>query len=333
MKELIQQIQKLLLENDCVIIPDFGGFVAHYSSAKWIEEEGLFLPPTRVIGFNSQLKLNDGLLAQAYMDTYGTDFADATKLVNKAVNELKNFLHLNGYIDMHGIGEMTQNIQNHYTFRPYTDGAMTPSLYALTSFHIQKLSEEAYTTSKSNFAEEKNNSKESDLILESDDEETENDYRFSPKVYLISSIIAAAVILFFFLFSTKIYNTELSKVNVAQIIPSGSFYNADKTSLIAKKTEVSKKNYANNHKAFVQNKDSIKDKYFIIISAVANRIDAKSITKHLRKEGNNKSCVIPGKRSFRIAITSFNDRAIASKELAKFRSSATYKSAWLLIKK
>ena len=60
MIELAQHIEALLLENDCVIVPGFGGFVAHYAPATHVKEENLFLPPTRIIGFNSQLKLNTG---------------------------------------------------------------------------------------------------------------------------------------------------------------------------------------------------------------------------------------------------------------------------------
>ena len=57
MIELAQHIEALLLENDCVIVPGFGGFVAHYAPATHVKEENLFLPPTRTIGFNPQLKL------------------------------------------------------------------------------------------------------------------------------------------------------------------------------------------------------------------------------------------------------------------------------------
>ena len=81
MIELAQHIEALLLENDCVIVPNFGGFVAHY-----VKEENLFLPPTRIIGFNSQLKLNDGVLVQSYMSAHDTSFADATRMVEKEVN-------------------------------------------------------------------------------------------------------------------------------------------------------------------------------------------------------------------------------------------------------
>ena len=64
MNELSRHIEVLLFENDCVIIPNFGGFVTHYTPSKRDVKENLFIPPTRVIGFNDQLKLNDGLLVQ-----------------------------------------------------------------------------------------------------------------------------------------------------------------------------------------------------------------------------------------------------------------------------
>lgn len=42
MIELAQHIEALLLENDCVIVPNFGGFVAHYAPATYVKEENLF---------------------------------------------------------------------------------------------------------------------------------------------------------------------------------------------------------------------------------------------------------------------------------------------------
>ena len=46
MIELAQHIEALLLENDCVIVPGFGGFVAHYAPATQI----FFYPlPVRLV--------------------------------------------------------------------------------------------------------------------------------------------------------------------------------------------------------------------------------------------------------------------------------------------
>lgn len=96
MIELAQHIEALLLENDCVIVPGFGGFVAHYAPATHVKEENLFLPPTRTIGFNPQLKLNDGVLVQSYMSAYDTSFADATRIVEKEVSAFIEILHEEG---------------------------------------------------------------------------------------------------------------------------------------------------------------------------------------------------------------------------------------------
>lgn len=54
MIELAQHIETLLLENDCVIVPGFGGFVAHYSPATRVKEENIFylLPVQSVLILN-----------------------------------------------------------------------------------------------------------------------------------------------------------------------------------------------------------------------------------------------------------------------------------------
>ena len=98
MIELTKHIEILLLENDCVIVPGLGGFIAHYQPAHYEEDEGVFLPPTRTVGFNPQLTMNDGLLTQAYMQTHHTDFPDASRKIAQKVSELKEILYSDGIV-------------------------------------------------------------------------------------------------------------------------------------------------------------------------------------------------------------------------------------------
>ena len=140
MIELAQHIETLLLENDCVIVPGFGGFVAHYAPATHIKEENLFLPPTRTIGFNPQLKLNDGVLVQSYMSAYDTSFSDATRIVEKEIKQFIELLHKEGKAQLENIGEIHYNIYGNYEFVPYDYKITTPSLYGLDSFEISELS-------------------------------------------------------------------------------------------------------------------------------------------------------------------------------------------------
>ena len=139
MKELAKHIASLLLENDCVIIPDFGGFIAHYMPAQVNAEEHIFLPPMRIIGFNPQLRINDGLLAQSYMSVYGTTFPDAVKKLKLQSKELTATLHKEGSMELENVGELRYSIRGQYDFIPFDNRLTTPSLYGFDSFKIQKI--------------------------------------------------------------------------------------------------------------------------------------------------------------------------------------------------
>ena len=60
---LATYINDLLYRYDCVIVPDFGGFVTNRIGAKVNNYTHTFTPPKKQITFNKLLKHNDGLLA------------------------------------------------------------------------------------------------------------------------------------------------------------------------------------------------------------------------------------------------------------------------------
>ena len=63
LKKIDQHIFELLFQHDCVILSDFGGFVANYVSAKVDENTRRIFPPAKTVIFNKYLTNNDGLLA------------------------------------------------------------------------------------------------------------------------------------------------------------------------------------------------------------------------------------------------------------------------------
>ena len=76
--KLEELISKLILHNNCVVIPGFGGFVASRVSAK-IDSNGIIYPPHKAVLFNKQLVNNDGLLVHAYSHENGISFDHALK--------------------------------------------------------------------------------------------------------------------------------------------------------------------------------------------------------------------------------------------------------------
>lgn len=224
MIELAQHIEALLLENDCVIVPGLGGFMAHYMPAERVEEENLFLPPTRTIGFNPQLKMNDGLLVQSYMTVYGTSFPDATRLVEKEVEKLLALLHEEGKASLPNVGELRYSIQGTYEFTPYNHKLATPSLYGLESFEMKELKALANAAVR----------KQPILPMPVGHPVTRRrrvEVRLS-LTRLVGTVAMIAIAALFFLVSTPIENTEIVKGNYAQLLPAELFGQIEHQSLL-----------------------------------------------------------------------------------------------------
>ena len=60
--ELSGYIGDLLQKHNCVIVPEFGGFIANYKSAVIDTVNNRINPPSKSVLFNPNLVNNDGLL-------------------------------------------------------------------------------------------------------------------------------------------------------------------------------------------------------------------------------------------------------------------------------
>ena len=232
--ELDRHIEILLLSNDCVIVPNFGGFMVHHVDACYDEEEKLFFPPSRTLGFNPQLTMNDSLLVQSYIATYDISYPDALKAIEKDVNELRQHIDHDGHYDIIGIGKLVLNSTGSIVFEPCEAGILTTELYGLSSFEISRrqvlpqpgLSTDAITveTKAVNVTSNDEHTEEEHYLVAStiDDEHTST---YSIKVW--RNIAAACVaILCFFLASTPLDNHDSTLVKskidthlLDQIIP------------------------------------------------------------------------------------------------------------------
>ena len=205
MIELSRHIESLLLDNDCVIVPELGGFIAHYQSAYYVEEERIFIPPTRKVGFNPQLTMNDGLLAQSYMQVYHMDYSDAMNHISEKVSVLKDALNKGETVELHGIGALHYNIYDEFEFQSTESGLLSPALYGLDAFSIPLLSDK--------------------LSLEEQDEHQPNiqplkhkkEIRLNPTRWLGNAVAVAAAVILFFVLSIPVENTYIDKGSYASL--------------------------------------------------------------------------------------------------------------------
>jgi hypothetical protein len=116
---LANYINDLLYRYDCVIVPNFGGFVTNAISAKVNHFSHTFHPPTKQITFNSHLKNNDGLLANYIASSENISFEKANEKIAGTVKNWKIQLHTESVcIDL--IGSFSLNSEQQITFEPTT---------------------------------------------------------------------------------------------------------------------------------------------------------------------------------------------------------------------
>ena len=139
MRNLAKHIELLLRDNDCVILPGFGGFIAHAVPAYYVSEEHLYYPPSRSISFNTSITMNDGLLAQSYMRSYNIDYAQAVYLIDVAIEKLRDTLDEEGSVTIPRIGTIKQDIHQTVQFIAEPAGISSPLHFGLGAYAISTL--------------------------------------------------------------------------------------------------------------------------------------------------------------------------------------------------
>jgi hypothetical protein len=99
-----EHISELLFEHDCVIVPDFGGFLCNYASANIDPVKHLFEPPSKRILFNKGLTRNDGLLANHISGKLKLSYTEAVDSITKEVKRYKEELEKDKRLTLDSIG-------------------------------------------------------------------------------------------------------------------------------------------------------------------------------------------------------------------------------------
>lgn len=116
--KLDNYIGDLLFKHDCVIVSDFGGFVANYKSASVHPVQHTFTPPSKQIAFNESLKNNDGLLANYISNRLLISYPDAVRLINEFVNTSNIKLAINNKLVIESVGELFYDYEKNLQFVP-----------------------------------------------------------------------------------------------------------------------------------------------------------------------------------------------------------------------
>ncbi len=139
-------ISELLYTYDCVIIPQFGGFVANYKPAHIHPVSHKISPPSKQIGFNKNLQQNDGLLANKIAREQQISYAEAVDLITRWRKEIEKQLAENGFFSFEKIGKLTRKSDKTIVFDAYNKENYFPGAYGLTPVVARPVKHETKVT-------------------------------------------------------------------------------------------------------------------------------------------------------------------------------------------
>lgn len=142
MQKVDKHISDLLYTYDCVIVPNLGGFVTNYASAKIHPVQHTFSPPSKDILFNRNLKHNDGLLVNHLASIANINFDDALKEIQHFVNKINLQLKKGEKVNLHEIGILYWDVERNIQFEPINKN------YLIDSFGLAPIQSPAIIRNK-----------------------------------------------------------------------------------------------------------------------------------------------------------------------------------------
>jgi hypothetical protein len=117
-QSIISLIEKLLNEHDCIIIPNFGGFVVKFEDFKLNNQQSIISPRKRWIAFNERLNSDDGILATEWAGLHALSNKVAFQEINQFSKYIKAELAKNQSFILGNIGQFYLSTEANIVFSP-----------------------------------------------------------------------------------------------------------------------------------------------------------------------------------------------------------------------
>ena len=122
----------LLVHHNCVIIPEFGGFIAKRVSSQIDYEKGIISPPSKHLLFNRFLTADDGLLISSFVQSEGEDYDAIKTKISNIVSALDKKLSNGEELTFKHIGTLKRSENGNYVFKQDRTFNMLADAYGLT---------------------------------------------------------------------------------------------------------------------------------------------------------------------------------------------------------
>jgi nucleoid DNA-binding protein len=134
---IVALIEESLLNYDCVVIPQFGGFVLNTKDFTFDESTSTIYPKRKWVAFNERLQSDDGVLAMALAQKEGLKQKDAFKAIHDFALALNQRIQAGQEVILGKVGTFTLQNESKITFEPNPETNFDLAQFGLLPLQIK----------------------------------------------------------------------------------------------------------------------------------------------------------------------------------------------------
>ncbi|MBO4905962.1 MAG: SPOR domain-containing protein [Bacteroidaceae bacterium] len=336
MKDLSFYIEHLLLEHDCVVLPQFGAFITLSNPAQRVEDEALFLPPKRMVRFTTDVVEDDGLLVGALQEEMNLSTTDAKKHLQRLILSLRQQLLTEGQMDFGSLGVLSQDEDGHLMFSPCLAGVMTPHLFGLDGFTFPLLA-----------SKQDRSAKRMRRAVGEDDNNQSITIRINRRFLHYAAAIAAVIVLAVVLLQPHRFNGN-SSTQQASILPQEPAQTSVQSSTVSMKAEgvvaspaleaaeqTSTTQTESQQTAATESEETAQEQtsssYVIVIACAISRNNADILVERLHEKGLPNAEVMETGNMRRVVLGGYDSESEAYTQAAALRKlQGDFAYAWVM---
>ena len=288
-------IKELLFRHDCVIIPNFGGLVSNAVSSKINTVSGTIFPPSKLIVFNKNLSISDGLLINHISKKEKISIDDSKNIVFDFSKKITDSLMSERSMRLNNIGLFTLGSEDNIIFHQDIANNFDLNSFGFESFQIQKKTK----TKK---------------IIDINQSSTTKKISYKAAAVLIPLILLSL--------TNILLDTSTNNINIQK-----SDLNFFKKSKVPKLDVAEKKIEKEIEKIETIATPKTKN-YHVIAGAFIEKSNAEKLNNSLIESNFNSEILLSENGYHRVSYNSFESKENAIIELEKLKR--INKSAWIL---
>jgi len=338
MKRLFTHIERLLLTNDCVIIPEFGGFVVHPCPAVYKSEEHGFYPPGKGIVFNPQLKHYDRLLPESYIQMYGISFEEAHISLRKDIEELYQTLAKDGSVYFEKIGFLRKDNTGQLFFEVERNASFVGlKPFGLYPFHLPSVVHDEQKTKTEPTKPIKHETKNKRMV-----------YLPVNRVFLrVAGVSAAAVALFLFvsipvndvgrssysagLIPSEIISSSVCVSDTQRTVTQESVLEIDVIEHTVVSEEIPPSPIVQESPPTVKTEERTQRVYYAIIGSFVTESQANRFMQQINMPELTTMGIVINEERVRVYAGKFDNREEAQNYIYRLRANEKLKDTWLFV--